>query len=73
MSDGKIALYRSEQLPLFAPLQAPAEGELQAKLRAELSQGGALFFADLSRRLGGFPRELLKALWDFGLVGEGPK
>jgi ATP-dependent Lhr-like helicase len=48
----------------------PAPGEVQAKLRAELQQGGALFFADLARRLGGFPRDLLSALWDLVWAGE---
>ncbi|HEY6080201.1 MAG TPA: DEAD/DEAH box helicase, partial [Polyangiaceae bacterium] len=69
-SDGKIALYRADKLALLAPTPTPAPGELQAKLRAELSQGGALFFADLQRRVGGFPRDLLNALWDLVWSGE---
>jgi ATP-dependent helicase Lhr and Lhr-like helicase len=69
-SDGKLALYRNDKLPLLAPAPVPAPGELQAKLRAELSQGGALFFADLARRVGGFPRDLLSALWDLVWSGE---
>jgi ATP-dependent Lhr-like helicase len=69
-SDGKIALYRSEKLALLAPAPTPAPGELQAKLRAELASGGALFFAELSRRVGGFPRDLLSALWDLVWSGE---
>lgn len=69
-SDGKIALYRADKLALLAPPPIPAPGELQAKLRAELGHGGALFFADLSRRLGGFPRDLLGALWDLVWAGE---
>jgi ATP-dependent Lhr-like helicase len=69
-SDGKIALYRAEKVGLLAPVSAPASGELQARLRAELAHGGALFFADLSRRLGGFPRDLLRALWDLVWSGE---
>jgi ATP-dependent Lhr-like helicase len=69
-SDGKVALYRTDKLELLAPAPIPAPGELQAKLRAELEQGGALFFADLSRRVGGFPRDLLNALWDLVWSGE---
>lgn len=69
-SDGKIALYRADKLALLAPLPVPAPGELQAKLREELDQGGALFFADLARRVGGFPRDLLNALWDLVWSGE---
>jgi ATP-dependent Lhr-like helicase len=69
-SDGKISLYRREKFALLANSPSPAEGELQAKLRAELTQGGALFFSDLSRRVGGFPRDLLNALWDLVWSGE---
>jgi ATP-dependent Lhr-like helicase len=69
-SDGKVALYRTDKLPLLAAAPVLAPGELQAKVRAELSQGGALFFADLSRRVGGFPRDLLNALWDLVWSGE---
>src|SRR5260221_5465847 len=69
-SDGKIALYRTDKLGLLAPLPVPAAGEAQARLRAELEQGGALFFTDLVRRLGGFPRDLLGALWDLVWAGE---
>lgn len=69
-SDGKIALYRSDKLSLLAPPPVPAPGEVHEKLRAELAQGGALFFADLARRVGGFPRDLLGALWDLVWAGE---
>jgi len=69
-SDGKVALYRSEKLALLAPAPIPAPGALHDKLRAELGQGGALFFADLVRRVGGFPRDLFSALWDLVWSGE---
>jgi ATP-dependent helicase Lhr and Lhr-like helicase len=69
-SDGKIALYRNDKLGLLAPAPTPAPGELQAKLRAELTTGGAMFFSELSRRIGGFPRDLLSALWDLVWSGE---
>jgi ATP-dependent helicase Lhr and Lhr-like helicase len=69
-SDGKIALYRSDKLALLAPAPVPTPGELQARLRQELERGGALFFTDLARRLGGFPRDLLAALWDLVWSGE---
>ncbi len=69
-SDGKIALYRADKLALLVPPPTLAPGELCAKLRAELSSGGALFFAELSRRIGGFPRDLLSAIWDMVWAGE---
>jgi ATP-dependent Lhr-like helicase len=68
--DGKIALYRSESLPLLAPPARPAEGELAEKIRVELGRGGALFFSDLVRSLGGFPRDTLNALWQLVWAGE---
>jgi ATP-dependent Lhr-like helicase len=68
--DGKIALYRSDMLPLVAPPAQPAEGELAEKIRAQLSRGGALFFGDLVRAIGGFPRDLLNALWSLVWAGE---
>ncbi|MGC4095182.1 MAG: helicase-related protein [Polyangiaceae bacterium] len=68
--DGKIALYRSDLLPLLAPPAQPAEGELCEKIRVELSRGGALFFADLQRAIGGFPRDVLNALWSMVWAGE---
>ncbi|HWA75893.1 MAG TPA: DEAD/DEAH box helicase [Polyangiaceae bacterium] len=69
-NDGKIALFRTEKLALLAPVARPCPGELQAKVRAELAQGGALFFVDLLRRVGGFPRDLLNAIWDLVWAGE---
>jgi len=69
-SDGKIALYRADKLALLAPAPVPVAGELHDKLRAELGHGGALFFADLVRKVGGFPRDLLGAVWDLVWSGE---
>lgn len=68
--DGKIALYRSDNVALLAPPVTPAEGELCQKIRNELSRGGALFFSDLVRQIGGFPRDLLNALWSLVWSGE---
>jgi ATP-dependent Lhr-like helicase len=68
--DGKIALYRSDTVALLAPPPRPAEGELCQKLRTELDRGGALFFSDLLRVIGGFPRDLLNALWSMVWAGE---
>jgi ATP-dependent Lhr-like helicase len=69
-SDGKVALYRTEQLPLLCPAPTRAPGELAAKLREELERAGAIFFADLQRRVGGFPRDVLAALWELVWSGE---
>jgi ATP-dependent Lhr-like helicase len=68
--DGKIALYRNDTLALLVPPARPAEGELCRKIRGELERGGALFFSDLLRTIGGFPRDLLNALWTLVWAGE---
>ena len=69
-SDGRVALYLAEHEPLLARTPTPIEGELQAKLRALFEAHGALFFGDLARRLGGYPREIADALWDLVWAGE---
>ncbi|MFS8068761.1 MAG: DEAD/DEAH box helicase, partial [Byssovorax sp.] len=57
-------------LPLLAPARKPAEGDLQARLRALLQQRGASFFADLVAETHAFAPELLGALWDLVWAGE---
>jgi ATP-dependent helicase Lhr and Lhr-like helicase len=69
-SDGKVALYRTEQLPWLSPVATPAGGTLAEKIRTELSGKGAFFFSDLLRRVGGFPPDLLRAIWDMVWAGE---
>jgi len=69
-SDGRIALYLPDRLPLLARAGTPVEGELAAKIRRLLSSRGALFFPDLLAELGGFPGDLLTALWDLVWSGE---
>jgi ATP-dependent Lhr-like helicase len=68
--DGRIALFLADQVPLLAPARKPAEGALQARLRALLQQRGALFFSDLVAETAVFPHELLGALWDLVWAGE---
>ncbi|HEY1250850.1 MAG TPA: helicase-related protein, partial [Thermoanaerobaculia bacterium] len=69
-SDGRIALYLPDRLPLLARAAAPVEGELAEKVRRLLSARGALFFSDLLAEIGGFPGDLLSALWDLVWSGE---
>src|SRR5207342_2613996 len=63
-------LYLPDRLPLLARAVTPVEGELAAKIRRLLSARGALFFPDLLAELGGFPGDLLTALWDLVWSGE---
>ncbi len=68
--DGRIALFLADHLPLLAPAKKPAEGDLQARLRALFEQRGAIFFADLVAETHVFAPELLGALWDLVWAGE---
>jgi ATP-dependent Lhr-like helicase len=69
-SDGRIALFLVDQVPLLAPPSRRAEGELPDKLRALLEQRGALFFSDMVAETGAFSADLLTALWDLVWAGE---
>ncbi|HVJ17808.1 MAG TPA: DEAD/DEAH box helicase, partial [Polyangiaceae bacterium] len=69
-SDGRIALYRSDRFDLLAPPPRQAEGELCRVLREALAQRGASFFAELARKCGAFPPDVLRALWDMVWAGE---
>ena len=65
--DGRIALYLAEMLPaLRGPQATDAEpmSEREQQLVAQLSRGGAMFFAQLHDAVGGgYPGETLDALW----------
>ena len=73
-NDGWIALYPAESAPLLLPIRDPDAGStpLRAQLLDVLSGGGAMFFRELSTRVGSADdRELASALWELvwsGLV-----
>lgn len=69
-TDGRIALYRAAEEPLLAPRPGTTEGELAARIRAILDERGAQFFAELVRRLGAFPPDVLDTLWTMVWTGE---
>lgn len=68
--DGRIALYLTDHLLRLAPAVVPADGELPEKVRTLLGEHGALFFEDLVRHLGGFPNDVLDAIWQLVWSGE---
>jgi ATP-dependent Lhr-like helicase len=71
-SDGRIALFMAEREALLAtppPEEAP-RGRLHVQLRELFERRGALFFADIARALGGYPGDVLEALWDLVWSGE---
>jgi ATP-dependent Lhr-like helicase len=70
---GRIALYLAEHEPLLAvPPRADAFGpdSIEARVRALLAARGALFFSEIARALGGFPGEILSAIWSLVWAGE---
>jgi len=71
--DGRIALYRREQVPVLAwslDLDLP-EGPIHNSIRTHLAQRGASFFADLYQAAGGGdPDEVVTAIWDLVWAGE---
>jgi ATP-dependent Lhr-like helicase len=58
--DGRIALYLTDHLPL---LRRPGE-ETESPILDYLRTHGASFFAQLQSAVGGFPAEMIDALWD---------
>jgi ATP-dependent Lhr-like helicase len=70
--DGRVALYSADREALLSrDLRADApSGPLHAKLRDHLTRRGAVFFAEIARTLGGFPNDVLAALWDLVWSGE---
>jgi len=68
--DGRIALYLTSHQELLARDPVKIEGELAAKIRALLEARGAIFFHELARQVGGYPGEVLDALWSMVWAGE---
>ncbi len=69
-ADGYVALYLADDRALLSPDPVPAEGELTGRVRAALAERGASFFDDIVAHVGGFPGEVLEALWDLVWAGE---
>ncbi|MDZ7727779.1 MAG: DNA-formamidopyrimidine glycosylase family protein [Dehalococcoidia bacterium] len=70
-SDGRIALYRREQLLDLAPAPGfeSARGETHQAIIQALQQGGALFFTDLVAFSRATWKEALDATWDLVWAG----
>lgn len=71
-TDGRIALYTTEREPLLAvpPIEEPPSGPLHEKIRELFGRRGAVFFNEIARAVGGFPGDVLDALWDLVWSGE---
>ncbi len=71
--DGRVALYRREQLSLLLdePAESPPQGPVHEAIRAHLERSGASFLADLRGSVRDVPMaELDEALWDLAWAGE---
>jgi ATP-dependent Lhr-like helicase len=72
-SDGRIALYLTDQYALLGRLPIPAddnEDALERKVRELLAERGALFFDEIARATEEFPNDVLAALWRLVWRGE---
>jgi ATP-dependent Lhr-like helicase len=58
--DGRIALYLTDNLPLLHAATPAEEGAIVAYLQ----KNGASFFHQIQAAVGGFPAEIIDALWD---------
>ncbi|MEM8489341.1 MAG: DEAD/DEAH box helicase [Pseudomonadota bacterium] len=63
-SDGRIALYLTENYPLLAPPAVEVENDLAKRIHEFLRANPAPFFDDIVAGVGGFPNDVLEALWD---------
>jgi ATP-dependent Lhr-like helicase len=69
LSTGKLALFFRDSFDALAPAPDVVEDALALKVRDALAQGGAVFFRDLVHRVGGFPHDVLNALWSLIWAG----
>jgi ATP-dependent Lhr-like helicase len=67
---GRIALYFRDAFAKVAPLPTPVTGEMAGRIRSVLRERGAAFFHDIQRAVGGFPPDVLAALWELIWAGE---
>lgn len=72
-SDGRIALYTAEREALLSlptrAAEAPSE-PIHARIRELFERRGAVFFPEIARAVGGYPGDVLDALWDLVWSGE---
>jgi ATP-dependent Lhr-like helicase len=71
-SDGRIALYRGEREPFLNPprLEDAPSSTLHDAIRSLFQKRGAVFFIEIARTVGGYPADVLAALWDLVWAGE---
>jgi ATP-dependent helicase Lhr and Lhr-like helicase len=62
--DGRIALYLTDHLPMLRTVVPTAVEGSEQPILDHLAKSGASFFAQIQAAVGGFPAELVDALWD---------
>lgn len=71
--DGRIGLYLADQASALLPMRTSREGatlnEKEKQIIGQLESGGAMFFAQLQDALGGYPGEIIDALWSLAWRG----
>lgn len=70
--DGRIALYLADKLAVLSPPDnhhEPQLSELETRIAERLTDSGAMFFPQLQDALGGYPGEILNALWSMAWRG----
>jgi ATP-dependent Lhr-like helicase len=69
--DGRISLYLADHAALlWSPPSAGPSRELHNRIREHLGNRGASFFPQIVMGVGGFPTEVLEALWELVWAGE---
>ncbi len=69
-SDGAISIFRPEQLPRLVRIRGLRPGAAYVSLRNLLAEHDFCEFDWIAKNLGGFPPQILKALWDLVWAGE---
>jgi ATP-dependent Lhr-like helicase len=62
-TDGRVALYLADNVPLLAPLPPSIDNLEATAIRDLLATRGASFFDDIVNQLGGFRNDVLESLW----------
>ncbi|MGR8919234.1 MAG: DEAD/DEAH box helicase, partial [Gammaproteobacteria bacterium] len=68
--DGRIALYLTDHYPVLAPPPSEPENELAGRVLDFLRGQPAAFFDDIVDAVGGFPNDVLEAVWDLVWCGQ---
>ena len=68
--DGRIALFPRAQLPALGRIRVPVTDSAASAIRDLLASRGPLGFEQMVAALGGFPPDLLRALWRLVWNGE---